>query len=823
MVGIRLSGQFKLEPLVTNEPQVVVPIFSRNAQAPDVNDAPPPYAQVESHAANTTPEGGATLKIQPLPDKDGVILTVQPPKVPENEKLSHVPCDIALVIDVSGSMGIDAPAPGENERTGLSVLDLVKHACHTILSTMTKEDRLAIVTFSNRAKVLQPLTEMTDVNKDAAKAKIEAMEPETCTNLWHGLRDGIKLFNGEENTGRVPAVMVLTDGEPNHLCPPQGYVPALKAMGSIVPSIHTFGFGYKLRSGLMKSIAEFGAGNYAFIPDAGMIGTVFVHAVANLQSTFASSATLKLIYPNIVTIQQTTGIAVGQESPVQAPGGNFELNIPLGSLQYGQSRDIYLKWKSSSTDSDIEPSFLNVALQYSKMTEKQYTSHASRDLMDLSFTSLSDAEIASHISRSRICAFLSELFPIDVLGEHQLESKLHSAEGLAEKQQQLRDLIASLPAAHFPDDAMCAALMKDLVGPDPQGQVTLALSKAEYLLRWGQHYLPSLHGAHARQACNSFKDPGPLQYGVGSPLFTSCRDALSTAFDDLPAQVPSNLHLYLGGGPGYAVPSGLAGYASRMGAAARGALGAGGSASRFSRISMRSYNSSSAPCFAGRTPVRLASDKNVRISSLRKGHVVATPSGPRKVAAVLETPMRRQVMVRIEGVLVTPWHPVALPTADPLTGLDDGHGWVFPAQVTASEKVRYTGAIYSVLLERDTDVDAHAIELGGGTGDKVPFWGVTLGHGMIEARGGSDVRAHQFFGSYEKVLSSLKALQKKGQGLIIGGGVRRNKSTGLVVGFKRYQPRRRVASAVLLPNCTAVRKRRQVLQPVQKVCKVMRY
>jgi hypothetical protein len=638
--------------------------------------------------------------------------------VPAIEKLSHVPCDIALVIDVSGSMGADAPAPGEDERTGHSVLDLVKHACRTIMSTMTKEDRLAIVTFSNGSKVLQSLTEMTDANKETAKAKIEAMGLENCTNLWHGLRDGIKLFKNEANTGRVPAVMVLTDGVPNHMCPQQGYVPALKAMGAIVPSVHTFGFGYTLRSGLLKSIAEFGAGNYAFIPDAGMIGTVFVHAVANLQSTFVNTSTLKLTYPNIVTLQPTMGISVGQEYPAQAPGGNFELNIPLGSLQYGQSRDIYLRWKSSFIDSDMEPSFLNVALQYNKMTEAQHVNHASRDLMDLSFTSLSDAEIASHVSRSRICAFLSELFPIDTLGEHRLNPKLKCPASLAEKQQQLRDLIASLPAAHFPDDPMCAAFMQDLAGAEPLGQVSLALSRDKYLTRWGQHYLPSLHGAHTRQACNSFKDPGPLQYGAGSPLFIRCRDALSSAFDDLPAPEPSNVGIPAGGPRGHTMARYVPTGSGRLASSSR-LTPAGPTA-----ILMRAYNSSSAPCFAGRTPVRLANNKHVRISSLRRGHIVATPAGPRKVAAVLLTPVHKYDMIRLGDVLVTPWHPVALPT-DPVDGLEDGHGWVFPAKVQPGKLVRYTGAIYSVLLERDGDIDAHAIYLGGRSDESLPFWGTT--------------------------------------------------------------------------------------------------
>lgn len=783
--------------------------------------------------ADTASAGGATVNIQPLSDKEGVILRVQPPRLPENDQLSHVPCDIALVIDVSGSMGADAPAPGEDESTGLSVLDLVKHACRTIMSTMTKEDRLAIVTFSNVSDVLQPLTEMTDANKEAAKAKVEAMDLESCTNLWHGLRDGIKLFQNEANTGRVPAIMVLTDGVPNHMCPAQGYVPALKAMGDIVPSIHTFGFGYILRSGLLKSISEVGGGNYSFIPDAGMIGTVFVHAVANLQTTYAIKASLRLTYPDIVTIEQTAGIVVGQKKPVQAAGGNFELSIPLGNLQYGQSRDIYLRWKSSSADSDMEPSYLNAALQYNKMKEAQYVSHASRDLMDLSFTSLSDAEMAYHVSRSRMCAFLSELFPIDPLGEHRLAPKLQCAAGLAEKQQQLRDLVASLPAAHFPGDAPCASLMLDLAGPAPLGQVTLALSRDDYLRRWGQHYLPSLHGAHARQACNSFKDPGPLQYGAGSPLFTRCRDALSNAFDDLPAPQPSNNDTAPEQQPhGSFPPHGRRGSWNPRGLFQRAAARPAG----ISSISMRAYNSSSAPCFAGRTRVRLAGaggdgdgdgdgkghhHRHARISSLRRGTSVATPLGPRTVAAVLATPVRRQAMVRIEGVLVTPWHPVALPTADPATGLDDGHGWVFPAQVRPQRLVRYTGAIYSVLLERDGDVDAHAVALGGdGPGGVVPFWGVTLGHGMVEARGGNDVRAHRFFGNYAKVVRSLKALHMRRDGLVIGGGVKRSKGTGLVTGFKPHHARRRTAARLIL-RMRAAGGRRRAPSLSLKTCKAL--
>lgn len=42
-------------------------------------------------------------------------------------------------------------------------------------------------------------------------------------------------------------------------------------MGPLPAAIHTFGFGNDIKSGLLKSIAEVGGGNYSFIPDAGMV------------------------------------------------------------------------------------------------------------------------------------------------------------------------------------------------------------------------------------------------------------------------------------------------------------------------------------------------------------------------------------------------------------------------------------------------------------------------------------------------------------------------------------------------------------------------
>lgn len=110
----------------------------------------------DSTLANNDP----TLLIHPLASQDGVIVKVDPPRLPANPNISRIPCDIVLVIDVSESMGRNAPAPmtdsnGKNtlEDFGLSVLDLTKHAACTILETLQEGDRLGIVTFQRDVHV----------------------------------------------------------------------------------------------------------------------------------------------------------------------------------------------------------------------------------------------------------------------------------------------------------------------------------------------------------------------------------------------------------------------------------------------------------------------------------------------------------------------------------------------------------------------------------------------------------------------------------------------------------------------------------------------
>lgn len=251
-------------------------------------------------------------------------------------------------------------------------------------------------------------------------------------------------------------------------------------------------------------------------------------------------------------------------------------------------------------------------------------------------------------------------------------------------------------------------------------------------------------------------------------MFLRCKKRLDEAFDSVPAPEPSLLPSNYGrgargGGHGYGHG---AGYKT---------LGAGG---------MGKYRDPEGSCFAGFAKVQLADGARIRIGRLRKGMEVLTPKGGRKVVGVLKHEVIGVGMSLIGkgGLLITPWHPVKVQGK-----------WVFPKEIER-RRVRYTGSIYSVLLERkrgrdDDDVDAHAVSVDG-------VWGVTMGHGLVRRgfngkKGGEreDVRAHEFFGDYEKVYKAMSRLRVIGNGLVLGGGVTRDRGSGLVDGFRRVDVR----------------------------------
>jgi hypothetical protein len=138
---------------------------------------------IPSVSASVEPtDPSVAIALSADPESNKLLITLIPPKQPTSlyhgSTTNRAALNICCVIDVSGSMGSEAPIPGDPaksgqvERTGLSVLDVVKHSLRTIIATMKEgkdiisaciptshkltfdqDDRIALVTFSNSAEV----------------------------------------------------------------------------------------------------------------------------------------------------------------------------------------------------------------------------------------------------------------------------------------------------------------------------------------------------------------------------------------------------------------------------------------------------------------------------------------------------------------------------------------------------------------------------------------------------------------------------------------------------------------------------------------------
>jgi hypothetical protein len=430
-----------------------------------------------------------------------------------------------------------------------------------------------------------------------------------------------------------------------------------------------------------------------------------------------------------LTLAETTGEYVRKKKHDLTVDGEYHrfqktLKIPLGNLQYGQSRDILLEYGQ-----EVDPaSEISVNLEFKPVDGLKSAVSTARSIQQLT-TILSPPEIAYHISRARICNFLSSLAPLKNEQHQHL-----SAKELPAKRAELETLITTISSIRYPDEGN-QSLLTDLSGADPSGQISLAISTDTFYNRWGKHYLPSLHTAYVKQICNSFKDAGPLQFGKDSPLFIQCRDRLDRAFDSLPAPKPSVVVKDATGNPVK------------------------------KSVVMSHYHRASNPCFAGDCAVRLG-DRNASIilKDLTPGTSLWTPAGSRKVVQIVRTSVRGQEMCLVGMCRVTPHHPVYV-----------NEKWAFPLDIK-EKRMLYTGMIYSILLERDKNVDAHAVEVGG-------VLAATLGHGLTDMSVTGNVRAHTFLGSYERVEKDLAKLPVGLDGVLVSRGMTRDIESGLVSGF----------------------------------------
>jgi hypothetical protein len=280
---------------------------------------------------------GVELTASHLAGEEGtVVICVQA----EDVESTVLPTVFIDVLDVSYSMHESATeTSGDVEDVvPFSRLDLVKHSVRTQIELMRDTDYLAIVIFDNTSEVLLPVVRMNKQGKQTARQVVDTIKPRGSTNIWGGLLQGLKLAESTDCVGKNVAIILQTDGESIASCnPPRGIAPSLQswiANHDVPLTLHTVGYSYgqSLDMPLLRQLSAIGGGSVSYVPDGSMVGTVFIHVMANLMSVQYRGASL--------SIRASDGISLdGLTSP-----------LPIGFINGGQPREFIIRYQGRPSD-----------------------------------------------------------------------------------------------------------------------------------------------------------------------------------------------------------------------------------------------------------------------------------------------------------------------------------------------------------------------------------------------------------------------------------------------------------------------------------------
>lgn len=666
--------------------------------------------------------------------QQAVVVRIEPP-APEGD--SRAPTDVCCVVDVSGSMNTAATfedEAGNKMSDGLSVLDLVKHALRTVCHTLDGADRLSVVSFSDSATTVLPLTKMDEGGKLAAEAAIESLRAGGRTNIWAGLLDGLESLREDGAVAqRSKALLLLTDGSPN-IVPPRGHVAELrdyKDQYDMAFQLNTFGFGYSLDSQLLLDLATEAGGSFAFIPDAVIVGTTFVNCVANVLSTFSQNVTLSLTPGRDCTLHS----AVGEEGACTHE--SWGLRLSLGPLQLGMPRDVTVLMTlpsttpsraldfDSSTGGDMP--YLHVAVQYARVGNEDGCAKGVGTTGGSCFPNA----IAARLRAETVGVGCHAITTAETGGGQQAQQEL----------QLLATRMASLLDGD--DDSRLRALHNDV-----SGRMHKALQGKARFNRWGKHYLRALVRAHQLMLTTNFMDPGLQPYG--GAVFAKLRAKGDQVFLGLPAPKP----------------------APKMTSAGhRSQVTGGTSAPRKAPAMTTYYAGAGGGCFGpsstvlvlrpgqgGQPPVQ----QRVRCADIRRGDIVSVAGGVgwasvQCVAQMDRSPEQPPLVVLQGGLCITSRHPVRM-----------NRVWSPAASVQiAPAKTVVVDCVYNFLLDRTHILLVDGVECA--------TWGHNLNEPGVQ---------HAFFGNKQLVARALSGLVGWKEGYVRVAGCVRARVSGEIVGLR---------------------------------------
>lgn len=244
-----------------------------------------------------------------------LLLEIAPLRELARQKRPEVRLNLTLVLDHSKSM------------KGLR-LDKLKIAAIQIIENLNSQDRLSIVSFSDRADVLIPAGAVED--KTALRAQVNMIRADGGTEIFHGLRAGIDECRKYLSDRYVNHVILLTDGRTfgdEERCLELAEKAAAEGIG-----ISAMGIGEEWNDEFLDALASRTGGTSTYVNSPTAVVRFLNERVRSLGDTLAERLKLTVAPDADVVLE-----SVFKLQPNPQPLDITPQPIPLGSLEFNRT------------------------------------------------------------------------------------------------------------------------------------------------------------------------------------------------------------------------------------------------------------------------------------------------------------------------------------------------------------------------------------------------------------------------------------------------------------------------------------------------------
>jgi Ca-activated chloride channel family protein len=229
---------------------------------------------------------------------------------------------LTFVVDTSGSMQQD------------DRLEIVKEAMRILVRGLDRNDRVAIVTFGDQARVVLGPTQAT--HEAQILDAIDTLRPRGSTNLEGGLRLGYELARETLTENDIDRVILASDGVANvGLTDPTSILGAIKRDADAGIELVSVGVGMgNYNDVLLEQLADQGDGFYAYINTIDEARRLFTEELTSTLETVALDAKAQ------VSFDRNTVVAyrlVGYENRAIADRDFTNNDVNAGAIGAGHS------------------------------------------------------------------------------------------------------------------------------------------------------------------------------------------------------------------------------------------------------------------------------------------------------------------------------------------------------------------------------------------------------------------------------------------------------------------------------------------------------